>query len=82
MANRLISTVFGTVYSDRIVVVVLHKHFNFFVITNLINKFLVHSHKLHKIKFLYMFRAQSAHRREVSDVNCTYAASGIITLCK
>jgi len=31
---------------------------NFFIITNLIHKFLVHSHKLHKIKFLYMFRAQ------------------------
>ena len=52
---------------------------NFFIITNLIHKFLVHSHKLHKIKFLYMFRAQSAHHQEVNDANCTYAASGIIT---
>jgi hypothetical protein len=30
---------------------------HFFIITNLIHKFRVHSHKLHKIKFLYMFRA-------------------------
>jgi hypothetical protein len=29
-----------------------------------------------------MFRAQSTHHQEVNDVNCTYAASGIITLCK
>ena len=55
---------------------------NFFIITNLIHKFLVHSHKLHKIKFLYMFRAQSAHDQEVNDANCTYAASGIVTYCK
>ena len=54
----------------------------FFIITNLIHKFLVLSHKLHLIKFLYMFRAQSAHHQEVNDVNCTYAASGIVTLCK
>jgi len=27
--------------------------------------------KLHKIKFLYMFRASSAHLQEVCDVNCT-----------
>jgi len=27
--------------------------FNFFIITNLIHKFLVHSHKLHKKKFVY-----------------------------
>ena len=54
----------------------------FFIITNLIHKFLVHSHKWYKIKFLYMFRAQSAHHQEVNDVNCTYAASGIVTLCK
>jgi hypothetical protein len=55
---------------------------NFFIITNLINKSLVHSHKLHKIKFLYMFRAQSAHHQEVNDANCTYAACGIVTLYK
>jgi len=55
---------------------------NFFIITNFIHKFLVHSHKLHKIKFLYMFQAQSAHHQEVNDANCTYAASGIVTLCK
>ena len=36
---------------------------NFFIITNLIHKFLVHSHKLYKIKFLYMFRAQFAHHQ-------------------
>jgi hypothetical protein len=54
---------------------------NSFIITNLIHKFLVHSHKLHKIKFLYVFRAQSAHHQEV-DANFTYAASGIVTLCK
>jgi len=29
-----------------------------------------------------MFRAQSAHHQEVKDANCTYAASGIVTLCK
>jgi len=51
-----------------------------FIITNLIHKFLVHSRKLHKIKFLYMFQAQSAHHQEVNDANCTYAASGIVTL--
>jgi hypothetical protein len=55
---------------------------NFFIITNLIHKFLVHSHKLYKIKFLYMFRAQSAHHQEVNDATCTYVASGIVTLCK
>jgi hypothetical protein len=27
-----------------------------------------------------MFRAQSAHHQEVNDVNCTYAAPGIVTL--
>ena len=54
----------------------------FFIITNLIHKFLVHSHKLHKIKFLHMFRVQSAHHQEVNNANCTYAASGIVTLCK
>ena len=26
-----------------------------------------------------MFRAQSAHRQEVNDANCTYAASGIVS---
>ena len=29
-----------------------------------------------------MFRAHSAHHQEVNDVKCTYAASGIVTLCK
>jgi hypothetical protein len=29
-----------------------------------------------------MFQAQSAHHQEVNDANCTYAASGIVTLCK
>jgi len=29
-----------------------------------------------------MFRAQSAHHQEVNDANCTYAASGIVALCK
>jgi len=29
-----------------------------------------------------MFRAYSAHHQEVHDANCTYAASGIVTLCK
>ena len=29
-----------------------------------------------------MFRAQSAHHQEFNDANCTYAASGIVTLCK
>ena len=28
-------------------------------------------YKLHKVKFLYMFRATSAHLQEVNDVNCT-----------
>ena len=39
-----------------------------FVETNLIHNFL---YKLHKFKFLYMFRASSAHLQEVNDVNCT-----------
>ena len=60
----------------------VHHSTTFFIITNLIHKFLVRSHKLYKIKFLYMFRAQSAHHQEVNDVNCTYAASGIVTVCK
>jgi hypothetical protein len=34
------------------------------------------------IKILYMCRAHSAHHQEVHDANCTYAASGIVTLCK
>jgi hypothetical protein len=38
----------------------------FFIITNLIHNF----YRLHKIKFLYMFRASSAHPQEVNDVNC------------
>jgi len=29
-----------------------------------------------------MFQAQSAHDQEVNDANSTYAASGIVTLCK
>jgi len=29
-----------------------------------------------------MFPAHSAHHQEVHNANCTYAASGIITLCK
>ena len=29
-----------------------------------------------------MFRAQSAQHQEVTHVNCTYAAPGIVTLCK
>jgi len=29
-----------------------------------------------------MFWAQSAHHQEVNDVNCTYSAADIITLCK
>jgi len=39
-----------------------------FIDTNLIHNFL---YKLHKIKFLYMFLASSAHLQEVNDVNCT-----------
>ena len=57
-------------------------HSIIFFITNLIHKFLVHLHKLHKVKFLYMFQTQSSHHQEVNDANCTYAASGIVTLCK
>jgi len=40
-----------------------------FIDTNLILNFFLY--KLHKIKFLYAFRASSAHLREVSNVNCT-----------
>ena len=29
-----------------------------------------------------MFRAHSAHHQEVNDVNCTYADSGIVAVCK
>jgi len=39
---------------------------NSFIDTNLIHKFL---YKLHKIKFLYMFRASSAYPQEVNVVN-------------
>jgi hypothetical protein len=38
-----------------------------FINTNLIHNFF---YKLHKIKFLYMFQAPSAHPQEVNDVNC------------
>jgi len=41
---------------------------NSFIDTNLVRNFL---YKLHKIKFLYMFRASPAHLQEVNDVNCT-----------
>jgi hypothetical protein len=34
------------------------------------------------IKILYMFRAHSARQQEVHDANCTYAACGIVTVCK
>jgi hypothetical protein len=34
------------------------------------------------IKLLYMFRAHSAHHQEVHGANCTYAAPGIVNLCK
>jgi len=37
-----------------------------FIDNNLIHNFL---YKLHKIKFLYMFQASSAHLQEVNDVN-------------
>ena len=57
--------------------------YNFFIITNLIHKFLVHSHKLHKIKFLYMFRAQSflsgCTRRSLAESDDT--RGGIDTIC-
>jgi len=39
-----------------------------FIDTNLIHNVL---YKLHKVKFLYMFRATSSHPQEVNDVNCT-----------
>jgi hypothetical protein len=29
-----------------------------------------------------MFREHSAHHQEFNDANCTYAASGIVTLCR
>jgi hypothetical protein len=47
-------------------VVRLNKLCNSFINNNLIHNFC----KLHKIKFLYMFRASSAHPQEVNDVNC------------
>ena len=40
-----------------------------FIDTYLIHNFFLY--KLHKIKFLCMFRASSAHLQEVNDVNCT-----------
>ena len=39
-------------------------------------------YKLHKIKFLYMFRASSAHLQEVSDVNCTCMQPLLFSFCK
>ena len=42
----------------------LQTHSHSFIDTNLIHNFL---YKLHKIKFLYMFRASSAHLQEVND---------------
>jgi len=58
------------------ILLAVHHSITFFIITNLIHKFLVHSHKLHKIKFLYMFRAHSAHYQEVHDANCAAAKEG------
>ena len=49
-----------------------------FIDTNLIHNFL---YKLHKIKFLCMFRASSAYLQEVIDVNCTCTIN-IIDLLK
>jgi len=43
-------------------------HKGFFYWYQLDTQFL---YKLYKIKFLYMFRASSAHLQEVNDVNCT-----------
>ena len=41
-------------------------NYNSFIDTNFIHNFL---YKLRKIKFLYMFRASSAHLQEVSDID-------------
>ena len=54
-------------------------YFNSFIDTNLIYSFL---YKLHKIKFLYMFRASSAHLQEVNDVNFTCMQPLIFSFCK
>ena len=56
-------------YTNKIVrSVCFHSLYNSFIDTNLIHNFL---YKLHKIKFLYMFRAPPAFLQEVSDINCT-----------
>ena len=52
---------------------------NSFIDTNLIQNFL---YKLHKIKFLYMFRVSSAHLQEVNDVNCTCMQPLVFSFCK
>ena len=51
---------------------------NSFIDTNLIHNFL---YKLHKIKFLYMFWASSAHLQEVNDVNCTCMQPLVFSFC-
>ena len=51
---------------------------NSFIDTNLIHNFL---YKLHKIKFLYMFRASSAHLQGVNDVNCTCMQPLVFSFC-
>ena len=55
----------GTIFENRRLTE--HKMCDSFIDTNLIHYFL---YKLHKIKFLYMFRASSAHLQEVNNVNC------------
>ena len=54
-------------------------HQDSFIDTNLIHNFL---YKLHKIKFLYMFRASTAHFQEAHDINCTYMQPLVFSFSK
>ena len=67
LSNKLAhSSVAGS--TQRLHFVLTNSFWTSFIDNKLIHNFL---YKLHKIKFLYMFRASSAHLQEVNDVNCT-----------
>ena len=55
-----------------------------FIDINLIHNFFLYKlhRKLHRIKFLYMFRASSAHLQEVNNVNCTCMQPLVFSFCK
>jgi hypothetical protein len=51
--------------------------------SSFINTNLIHNsfYKLHKTKYLYMFRASSAHLQEANDVNCICMQPLVSSFC-